>query len=494
MGQPNGFLEFQRELPTDRAPLERVADWKEFHHHLPEADLKKQGARCMDCGIPFCHTGQLVSGMASGCPIHNLIPEWNDLVYRGLWREALGRLHKTNNFPDFTGRVCPAPCEGSCVLGINNPPVTIKNIEQAIADHGWDNGWITPEPPKKRTGKKVAAIGSGPAGLCAAAQLNKAGHLVTVFERADRPGGLIMYGIPNMKLDKEQVVMRRIKQMEAEGITFVCNTEVGKNYPAEKLLKEFDAVVLATGATKPRDLPIEGRQLKGIHFAMDFLTANTKSLLDQHKNGDFIDATGKDVVVIGGGDTGTDCVGTSMRHGCKSLVQVEILPKPPLERAKDNPWPEWPKTYKLDYGQEEVAAKFGADPRVYLTTATKFEGDAHGQVKAVHTVQVEWTKNDKGQFIPKNVPGTEKVLPAQLVLLAMGFLGPEQPLLESLGIERDARSNAKAEFEKYTTNLKGVFAAGDCRRGQSLVVWAFNEGRGAARECDRYLMGATDLP
>ena len=494
MGQPDGFLKFQRELPTDRAPLERVADWKEFHHHLPEAGLKKQGARCMDCGIPFCHTGQLVSGMASGCPIHNLIPEWNDLVYRGLWREALGRLHKTNNFPDFTGRVCPAPCEGSCVLGINNPPVTIKNIEQAIADHGWDNGWITPEPPKQRTGKKVAVIGSGPAGLCAAAQLNKAGHLVTVFERADRPGGLLMYGIPNMKLDKEQVVLRRIKQMEAEGITFVCNTEVGKNYPAEKLLKEFDAVVLATGATKPRDLPIEGRQLKGIHFAMDFLTANTKSLLDQHNNGDFIDATGKDVVVIGGGDTGTDCVGTSMRHGCKSLVQVEILPKPPLERAKDNPWPEWPKTYKLDYGQEEAAAKFGADPRVYLTTATKFEGDAHGQVKAVHTVQVEWTKNDKGQFIPKNVPGTEKILPAQLVLLAMGFLGPEQPLLESLGIERDARSNAKAEFEKYTTNLKGVFAAGDCRRGQSLVVWAFNEGRGAARECDRYLMGATDLP
>ena len=494
MGKPTGFLEFQRELPTDRAPLERVADWKEFHHHLPEAGLKKQGARCMDCGIPFCHTGQLVSGMASGCPIHNLIPEWNDLVYRGLWREALGRLHKTNNFPDFTGRVCPAPCEGSCVLGINNPPVTIKNIEQAIADHGWDNGWITPEPPKKRTGKKVAVIGSGPAGLCAAAQLNKAGHLVTVFERADRPGGLLMYGIPNMKLDKEQVVLRRIKQMEAEGITFVCNTEVGKNYSAEKLLKEFDAVVLATGATKPRDLPIEGRQLKGIHFAMDFLTANTKSLLDQHKNGDFIDATGKDVVVIGGGDTGTDCVGTSMRHGCKSLVQVEILPKPPLERAKDNPWPEWPKTYKLDYGQEEAAAKFGADPRVYLTTATKFEGDANGQVKAVHTVQVEWTKNDKGQFIPKNVPGTEKVLPAQLVLLAMGFLGPEQLLLESLGIERDARSNAKAEFEKYTTNLKGVFAAGDCRRGQSLVVWAFNEGRGAARECDRYLMGATDLP
>jgi glutamate synthase (NADPH/NADH) small chain len=448
----------------------------------------------MDCGIPFCHTGQLVSGMASGCPIHNLIPEWNDLVYRGLWKEALERLHKTNNFPEFTGRVCPAPCEGSCVLGINAPPVTIKNIECAIIDHGWENGWVKPEPPKKRTGKKVAVIGSGPAGISAAAQLNKAGHLVTVFERADRPGGLLMYGIPNMKLDKNEVVMRRIKQMEDEGIKFVCNTEVGKNYPAEKLLKEFDAVILATGATKPRDLAIPGRELMGIHFAMDFLSANTKSILDGHKNGSFIDATGKDVVVIGGGDTGTDCVGTSMRHGCKSLVQVEILPKPPLERAKDNPWPEWPKVYAMDYGQQEAAAKFGADPRVYLTTATKFEGDANGQVKAVHLVQVEWTKNDKGQFIPKHVPGTEKVLPAQLVLLAMGFLGPEQPLLEALKLDRDARTNAKAEFEKYSTNIKGVFASGDCRRGQSLVVWAFNEGRGAARECDRYLMGATDLP
>ncbi len=494
MGKPTGFIEYLRELPQDRAAIERIQDWNEFHHHLDETKLRQQGARCMDCGVPFCHTGTLLSGMASGCPIHNLIPEWNDLVYRGLWKEALERLHKTNNFPDFTGRVCPAPCEGSCVLGINAPPVTIKTIECEIADRSWAEGWIAPEPPTKRTGKKVAVVGSGPAGLCAAAQLNKAGHLVTVFERADRPGGLLMYGIPNMKLDKQEVVLRRIKQMEAEGVVFTCNTEVGKQLPAEKLLKDFHATVLCTGATKPRDLPIPGRDLKGVHFAMEFLTANTRSILDGHKNGSFIDATGKDVIVIGGGDTGTDCVGTAMRHGCRSLVQLEILPKPPQERAKDNPWPEWPKIYRMDYGQEEAAAKFGADPRVYLATATKFEGDAQGHVKAVHTVQVQWERNDKGQFIPKNVPGTEKILPAQLVLLAMGFLGPEQPLLEALKLERDPRSNVKAEFEKYSTNLKGVFAAGDCRRGQSLVVWAFNEGRGAARECDRYLMGHTNLP
>ena len=494
MGKPTGFLEFQRELPADRSPLTRIADWREIHLHQSEADLMKQGARCMDCGIPFCHTGQLVSGMASGCPIHNLIPEWNDLVYRGLWREALDRLHKTNNFPEFTGRVCPAPCEGSCVLGKSDPAVTIKNIEVSIIDHGWEKGWVVAEPPKKRTGKKVAVVGSGPAGLSAAAQLNKAGHEVTVFERADRPGGLLMYGIPNMKLDKKEVVLRRIALLEKEGVKFVCNTEVGKTLPTDKLLADFDAVILATGATKGRDLPIPGRELKGIHLAMEFLTANTKNLLDGAKPGTNITADGKNVVVIGGGDTGTDCVGTSIRHGCQSVLQLEIMAQPPLERAKDNPWPEWPKTLKVDYGQEEAAAKFGADPRTYLTTATKFEGDANGHVTAVHTVQVEWKKDDKGNFGPQKIAGTEKVLPAQLVLLAMGFLGPEQPFLETLGIERDQRSNAKADFEKYTTNHPKVFACGDCRRGQSLVVWAFNEGRGAAREADRFLMGATDLP
>ena len=494
MGKPTGFIEYLRELPSDRAPAERVSDWDEFHHHLEMVNLRQQGARCMDCGIPFCHTGTLLSGMASGCPINNLIPEWNDLVYRGLWREALDRLHKTNNFPEFTGRVCPAPCEGSCVLGINAPPVTIKNIECSIIDKGWEEGWVAPEPPKARTGKKVAIVGSGPAGLCAAAQLNKAGHWVTVFEREDRPGGLLMYGIPNMKLDKEKVVLRRIKVMEQEGIKFVCNCEVGRFLSAKQLLDDFDAVVLCTGATKPRDLPSEGRQLQGVHFAMEFLTANTRSLLDGHRNGNYISAAGRDVVVIGGGDTGTDCVGTAMRHGCKTLLQVEILPQPPMERARDNPWPEWPKVYRLDYGQEEAAARFGADPRIYLATATKFAGDEHGHVQAVYLVNVQWERNDKGQFIPKNVPGTERVVPTQLVLLAMGFLGPEQPLLDALGVERDPRTNIRADYGKYQTGIPKVFAAGDCRRGQSLVVWAFNEGRGAARECDRYLMGYTNLP
>ncbi len=490
MGKPTGFIEYLRELPVDRAPLERIGDWKEFHPHLEEKRLRQQGARCMDCGVPFCHTGKLISGMASGCPINNVIPEWNDLVYRGLWREALDRLHMTNNFPEFTGRVCPAPCEGSCVLGMNEPAVTIKNIENEIIDRGWDEGWVLPEPPAVRTGKKVAVIGSGPAGLAAAQQLNRAGHSVTVLEREDRPGGLLIYGIPNMKLDKREVVSRRIQQLELEGIKFLCNATVGENVEAQLLLRDFDATVICTGATQPRDLPIDGRNLEGVHFAMEFLTRATKALLDGGPDASPIHARGKDVVVIGGGDTGTDCVGTSLRQGCRSLVQIEIMPRQPLERAPDNPWPEWPKVHKVDYGQEEAAAKFGSDPRVYLTTVKKFTGDADGRLKEIVTVQVKWERNDKGQVVPVEVPGTEQVRPAQLALLAMGFLGPEAPLLKDLGVECDPRGNVKAEHGRFATSLTGVFAAGDCRRGQSLVVWAINEGRGAAAACDRYLRGA----
>ncbi len=495
MGKPTGFLEYPRELPLDRTPAERVRDWSEFHHHADEAMLRKQGARCMDCGVPFCHTGALIEGMASGCPINNLIPEWNDLVYRGLWKEALDRLHKTNNFPEFTGRVCPAPCDGSCVLGINEPPVTIKTIECAIVDKGFEEGWIVPEPPPVRTGKRVAVVGSGPSGLACAAQLNKAGHAVTVFERADRIGGLLMYGIPNMKLDKS-LVQRRVDLLAAEGVTFLTGCEVGKDYSAARLLDEFDAVVLCGGATRPNDFftKTEGRNLKGLHFAMEFLHANTKSLLDSHHaDGRYISAKDKDVIVIGGGDTGTDCVGTALRHGCRSLLQLEIVPRPPLERAPDNPWPQWPKVYRLDYGQEEARALWGDDPRRYAVQTTRFLGDEQGQVRAIVIVDVEWVKNN-GRAMPRNIAGSEREVPAQLVLFALGFSGPESRLLDQLGVEKDARSNAKAEHGKFQTNLAKVFAAGDMRRGQSLVVWAINEGRGAARECDRYLMGESVLP
>jgi glutamate synthase (NADPH/NADH) small chain len=494
MGKPTGFIEYLRELPVDRTPVERVRDWEEFHHHMDEKRLRNQAARCMDCGVPFCHTGRLISGMASGCPVNNLIPEWNDLVYRGLWREALERLHKTNNFPEFTGRVCPAPCEGSCVLGISAPPVTIKSVENAIVDRGWEQGWIVPEPPAARTGKRVAVIGSGPAGLAAAAQLNRVGHTVTVLEREDRPGGLLMYGIPNMKLDKKEVVLRRIEVMQQEGVKFVCNANVGENVEPMLLLKDFDAIVVCTGATQPRDLTVENRKLRGVHFAMDYLTASTKSLLNGGPDHSPIHARGKHVVVVGGGDTGTDCVATAMRQGCKSLTQIEIMPQPPVERAPDNPWPEWPKVYKLDYGQEESAAKFGSDPRVYVTTVKRLNGDAEGGVRSLSTVNVAWQRDGGGKLVPADVPGSEREIPADLVLLALGFTGPEQPLLAELGIRTDARSNVEAEHGAFATNVKRVFAAGDCRRGQSLVVWAINEGRGAARECDRFLMGSTELP
>lgn len=494
MGDPTGFMQHDRELEPDRSAEERIKDWNEFHKHLPEDKLKTQGSRCMDCGIPFCQTGDMVGGLTSGCPIYNLIPEWNDLVFRGLWREALDRLHKTNNFPEFTGRVCPAPCEGSCVLGINEPAVTIKSIECTIIDKGFEEGWVVADPPKVRTGKEVAVVGSGPAGLACAAQLNKAGHLVTVFERDDRIGGLLMYGIPNPHLDKT-IVDRRVNLLKDEGIKFVTSTEIGKDYPSQKLVDDFDAVVICTGATRPRDLPIEGRELKGIHFAMDFLRANTKSLLDSNlEDGNYISAKDQNVIVLGGGDTGTDCVATSIRHGCKSLLQFEILPTPPMERASDNPWPQWPKVYTLSYGQEEAMAVFGEDPRKYQVLTTKFIGDSDGNVKELHTVKIQWHQGDNGRPAFKEVPGSEEVWPADRVFLALGFLGPEDTVLDQLQIERDERTNAKAEYGKYQTSIEGVFAAGDARRGQSLIVWAINEGREAARECDRFLMGYTNLP
>ncbi len=496
MGKPTGFMEYQRELPADRAPLERIKDWREFHLHFErEAENREQGGRCMECGIPFCQTGKMLPGGASGCPVHNLIPEWNDMIYRGLWKEAFERLRMTNNFPEFTGRVCPAPCEGSCTLGISEPPVTIKLNEVSIIDKAFAEGWIKPEPPTERTGKKVAVVGSGPAGMACADQLNKAGHEVTVYERADRIGGLLMYGIPNMKLDKQEIVQRRVDLMAAEGVKFVTGVDVGKDISAEQLRSDFDAVVLCAGATQPRDLPVEGRNLKGVHFAMDFLTANTKSLLDSGlADGHYISAQGLDVIVIGGGDTGTDCVGTSVRHGCKSVTQLEIMPRAPDARAPDNPWPEWPRVHKVDYGQEEAAAVFGRDPRDYLISTKKLVGDENGHVKEIHTVGVRWEQGTGGRMNLIEVEGTEEVLPAQLVLLAMGFTGPEKTLVDALTLDTDPRGNVKADYGKYTTNLPGVFAAGDMRRGQSLVVWAINEGREAARECDRFLMGKTYLP
>ncbi len=494
MGKPTGFMEYARSLPVARAPAGRIHDWKEFHEQMPEANLREQGARCMDCGVPFCHTGTLVNGMASGCPINNLIPEWNDLVYHGNWREALNRLHKTNNFPEFTGHVCPAPCEGSCVLGINESPVTIKTIESAIIDKGFAEGWVKPERPVVRTGRKIAVIGSGPAGLACAAQLNRAGHSVTTFERSDRIGGLLMYGIPNMKLDKS-VVQRRVNLLAEEGVQFIANTKVGTDYSTDKLMNDYSAVVLCCGATSPRDLLVDGRNLKGVHFAMEFLHANTKSLLDsnlQDKN--YLSARDKDVVVIGGGDTGTDCVATAMRHGCRSLVQFEILPRPPDSRAPENPWPQWPKVYRLDYGQEEAAAVFGTDPREYCVMTKHFIGNSGGCVTGIQTVRIEWDRGNNGRAVPQEVPGTERTWPAQMVLLAMGFLGPEKEgLLAQLGVQINDRGNVAVAKNKMT-NVPGVFAAGDIERGQSLVVWAIKDGRRAAREVDRYLMGETVLP
>lgn len=479
MGKPTGFKEFERKTEPYRDPAVRLHDFAEIYTAHNEPHLKTQGARCMDCGVPFCQSN-------NGCPIYNLIPEWNDLVYNGRWRDALDRLLVTNNFPEFTGRVCPAPCEGACVLGITNPAVTIKNIECAIIDRGFDEGWVTPKTPSVRTGKSVAVIGSGPCGLAAAEQLNTAGHRVTVYERADRFGGLLMYGIPNMKLDK-QVVERRIQLMRDAGVEFVANADVGKNVDPAKLLADNDAVLLATGATLARDLPIPNRDAKGVYMAMEFLTANTKSLLDSGlEDGNYISAKDKNVIVIGGGDTGTDCIGTSLRHGCKSLVNFELLPKPPAERADNNPWPLWPKIYRVDYGHAEAAQRYGDDPRVYSIMSKHFIKDDKGNLTGIVTVNVD------DQL--KEIPGTEKTWEADLILLSMGFLQPEHYINESLGMDIDQRGNFVASKDNYRTSVAKVYAAADCRRGQDLVVRAINEGREAAREIDRDLMGSTQLP
>jgi glutamate synthase (NADPH/NADH) small chain len=486
MGKVTGFMEYRKKSVPYRDALERQKDFGEIFTVAEEEHLRRQGARCMDCGVPFCQS-------ESGCPIDNLIPEWNDLVYQGRWREALDRLHSTNNFPEFTGRTCPAPCEGACVLGITDPPVTIKNIENAIIDRGFAEGWVRHEPPAARTGKKVAIVGSGPCGLAAADQLNKAGHAATVFERADRIGGLLMYGIPNMKLDKG-VVDRRVGLMREAGVKFETNADVGRDIATSDLEKDFDAILLATGATRPRDLPIPGRDLEGVHFAMDFLTANTKSLLDSNlEDGHYIDAKGKNVIVIGGGDTGADCIGTALRHGCKSVLNLELLAQPPYERAPDNPWPLWPVILRTDYAHEEAISRFGADPRSYGIVTQEFLSDDAGRVTGLKASRVEWEQRD-GRPEMNVVPDSEQQWEADLVLLAMGFLGPESYVSDALGIDYDARSNYRARHGDFQTLKPGVFAAGDCRRGQSLVVWAINEGRGASRAVDAYLMGETALP
>ena len=486
MGKTTGFLEYRRRSVPYRDAIERLRDFKEIFTAPEEKRLKRQGARCMDCGVPFCQS-------EPGCPIDNLIPEWNDLVYEGRWRDALDRLHSTNNFPEFTGRTCPAPCEGACVLGITDPPVTIKNIENAIIDRGFAEGWVKHDSPLVRSGKRVAVVGSGPCGLAAADQLNKAGHRVTVFERADRIGGLLMYGIPNMKLDKG-VVDRRIDLMREAGIEFTVNADVGKSVDPERLRAEFDALLLATGATRPRDLPVSGRGLEGIHFAMEFLTANTRSLLDSNlMDGNYISAKDKRVVVIGGGDTGTDCIGTALRHGCRSLVNLELLEQPPAERASDNPWPEWPVIFRTDYGHEEAIARFGADPRSYSMLTKGFADDGSGRVAELKAARIEWKLNGAQREMVE-IPDSEQRWQADLVLLALGFVGPESYLSDALGVAVDERSNYRAEHGRFATSVEGVYAAGDCRRGQSLVVWAINEGRGAARAIDHHLRGYSRLP
>ncbi|MDD3413216.1 MAG: glutamate synthase subunit beta [Lachnospiraceae bacterium] len=494
MGKATGFMDYERKAAEAIKPKERIKNFQEFHTPLSKEHQREQAARCMECGVPFCQAGMNIMGMTSGCPLHNLIPEWNDALYSGNWELAYKRLKKTNNFPEFTGRVCPALCEAACTCGLNGDPVCTKENELAIIENAYELGFAKACPPKARTGKKVAVIGSGPAGLAAAELLNKRGHFVSVYERSDRVGGLLMYGIPNMKLEK-QIIERKIKVMEEEGVTFITSCDVGKDIKASKIMSEYDRVILACGASNPRDINAPGRDAKGIHFAVDFLKANTKSLLDSNlTDGKYISAKGKHVVIIGGGDTGNDCVGTSIRHGAKSVTQIEMMPKAPEKRAENNPWPEWPKICKTDYGQEEAIAVFGNDPRVYESTIKEFIKDDKGNLKAVKIVKVEWKKDEtSGRVNMTEVSGSEKTLDADLVLIAAGFLGTQKYVADAFKVELDQRTNVATAKDQYETCIKNVFAAGDMHRGQSLVVWAIREGREVARTVDESLMGYTNL-
>lgn len=494
MGKPTGFMDYDREVAKAVDPKVRIQNFNEFHEPLSKEKQREQGARCMECGVPFCQAGMMIEGMTSGCPLNNLVPEWNDLVYCGNWKQAYNRLTKTNNFPEFTSRVCPALCEAACTCGLNGEAVASKENEYAIIEYAYKEGYAAAKPPKTRTDKKIAVVGSGPSGLAVADQLNKRGHQVTVFERSDRVGGLLMYGIPNMKLEK-RFIERKVKVMEAEGVIFQTGVNVGKDVKAATLLKDYDKVVLACGASNPRDINIEGRDAAGIYFAVDFLTANTKSLLDSNF-GDkkFTDTKGKNVVIIGGGDTGNDCVGTAIRHGAKSVVQVEMMPKAPDKRDNNNPWPEWPKISKTDYGQEEAIAVFGNDPRIYETTVKEFIKDKAGKLTAVKTVKLNWVKDpESGRVSPKEMAGSEQIIKADIVLIAAGFLGTQSYIADAFKVELNERTNVKTETGCYKTNVENVFVAGDMHRGQSLVVWAIREGREAAKAVDESLMGYSNM-